>query len=109
MNTGWSSGPKTYLFRSALISAASRIPGLENDAPFPRLQPAPKRAIGGFFAPLGAFSRRWGLFRAVGDFFAAISRIGFCAVKFSTISVLNLGRTKFVRSAYEFSTLGVRI
>ena len=89
MNTGWSSGPKTYLFHSALISAAPRIPGLEDDAPFPRLQPA-------------AETCRWG-------FFAAISRVALCAVKFSTLSVLNLGRPKFVRLAYEFSTLGVRI
>ena len=90
MKTGWSSGPKKYLFRSALISAAPRIPGLEDDAPFPR-------------------QRRRGLPRAVVDFFAAFLVLALCAVKFSTFTVLNLSRTKFVRLAYEVSTLGVRI
>jgi hypothetical protein len=95
MKTGWSSGSKTYLFRSALISAAPRIPGLEDDAPFPRLRRVSAAGCG--------------LFRAVVDFFAAFFVLALCVVKFSTISVLNLERTKFVRSAYEFSTLGVRI
>ena len=95
MNTGWSSGPETYLLRSALISAAPRIPGLEDVAPFPRLR---REKV-----PNGAFR-----LPATG-FFAAFFVLALCVVKFSTLSVLNLGRTKFVRSAYEFSTLGVRI
>jgi len=102
MNIGWSSGPKTYLLRSALISAAPRIPGLEDDAPFPRLR-REKVPNGAFRLPAAGF------FCAILDFLAAFLVLALCVVKFSTISVLNLGRTKFVRLAYEFSTLGVRI
>ena len=71
MKTGWSSGPKKYLFRSALISAAPRIPGLEDDAPFPRLR-REKTPYGAFRLPAAGC----GLSRAVVDFFAAFLVLG---------------------------------